>query len=243
MRQIFLILIVFLIFQFSVFAQTETSPCPKISVSGPASPFAESPWTYTASVENSENIEIEYLWQTTAGKIIAGQGTRAIELDIRDTKGRSITVTVEIKGLPENCPNSFSEHAVADILERNDCLTGREEIARFEEASQLDKFIARLRLNPDFWARVTLKFAEKSTAEQNNSRIFRIAKHFALRKAFSEMKRVVFIVAKDKKDKEEGAEICFLAAEDSNASCDDCKVIKGADIDWSKFSKPKKPKK
>jgi len=110
MKQIFLILIVFFMFQVSASAQTEDSPCPKLSVAGPTSPDSESPWIYTALVENeSDYPEIKYLWDTTAGKIISGQGTRTIELDVRDTGGLSITVTVEIKGLPKNCPNTFSE--------------------------------------------------------------------------------------------------------------------------------------
>jgi hypothetical protein len=113
MKQILLTLILFLMLQICAFAQTEKLPCPKISIAGPSSTDSESPWTFTALVENqSDYPEVEYLWDTTAGKIISGQKTQTIKLDVRNTDGRNITVTVEIKGLPKGCPNTFSETQV-----------------------------------------------------------------------------------------------------------------------------------
>lgn len=119
MKQIFPVLIAFLMFQVSALAQPENLPCPKISIAGPSSPDSESPWTYTALVENqSDYPEIEYLWDATAGKIISGQKTRTIKLDVRNTDGLSITITVEIKGLPKDCPNTFSETQVVSKSEK-----------------------------------------------------------------------------------------------------------------------------
>ena len=242
MKRVFLILTVFLLFQISAFAQTENLPCPKISVAGPSGVIdaeSDSPATYTASVENSENLQIEYLWETTAGRIIAGQGTHTIELDVRDTGNLNITVTVEIKGLPETCPNTDSETQVVSKREPHNCLPYGN-VPKSGEFLKLDQLTIRLRQNPDISSVLRLYFKKNPTQKQINSRISRITKHFAFRKAAVLLDRVTFVIIEND---DEYMRICYFPKDKEETYCDDCKIIKGADVDLSKLTKSKKPRK
>jgi len=89
--------------------------CPKISVSGPAGiPSPGDTITFTAAVDtNRKDLKFDYLWSTEAGEIVSGQGTSVISVKV---SGGTLAATVEIKGLPEGCPNKWSEHMIADPL-------------------------------------------------------------------------------------------------------------------------------
>jgi hypothetical protein len=91
-----------------VLAQTtETSNCPTVDVSGGGFPEKGQPVSFTANVIDSENREFEYIWTVSDGKIVACQGTPSITVELIGEK--DITVTVEVKGFPEGCPNTQSD--------------------------------------------------------------------------------------------------------------------------------------
>lgn len=99
-------------FCFSAFSQTENNPnCPVLSVSGPAGIISPGEiMTFTANLdEKAKNYNIEYVWSVSEeNALVKGQGTPTIEV-IQNNEGRGTTATVEIKGLPEGCPNTESE--------------------------------------------------------------------------------------------------------------------------------------
>ncbi len=95
----------------SIYAQaTDNSICPTVSVSGPAG-FVEpnNPATFTVNVDTKgKELNLEYIWSISAGEIISGQNTPT--LTVKQPDG-NLTVTVEVKGLPDGCPNTDSETA------------------------------------------------------------------------------------------------------------------------------------
>lgn len=109
MKKILFISVLIILFGLNLFAQ-DPANCPTIDVIGPGGiPFQGEPVSFTANVDTKErtDLQIEYVWTVSSGKIIYGQGTPNITVE-RDSD-ESITVTVEIKGFPEGCSNADSE--------------------------------------------------------------------------------------------------------------------------------------
>lgn len=84
------------------------SDCPMISVTGPSGLVSPGQLAmFSAQIDNkANNFTLEYEWSTSVGKIVTGQGTSRIEVVM---PAHSLTVTLEVKGLPSNCPNIASE--------------------------------------------------------------------------------------------------------------------------------------
>jgi len=112
MKQIFFAVILALVFSVLTFAQSEKSPCPEIDVSIDANELFNltEPMLFSVKVgDEAKNLSLEYAWTVTQGKIIEGQGTPSIKVDIAGLNDLNITATVEIKGLPKNCAKIASE--------------------------------------------------------------------------------------------------------------------------------------
>jgi len=96
---------------FTTAAQTNSDlSCPKLDVSGGGIALVgETAW-FTANVDtNGENLNLEYVWTVDGdGKIVSGQGTNTIGVELL-SEG-NITATVEVKGFPESCQNTSSEN-------------------------------------------------------------------------------------------------------------------------------------
>ena len=93
----------------AAFAQPN-SGCPTVNVMGPAGIVeAGQKARYSAHVEPiDQSWTLEYKWTLSEGTIDSGQGTSQIEVIQPDA---SLTVTVEIRGLPSGCPAVASELA------------------------------------------------------------------------------------------------------------------------------------
>jgi hypothetical protein len=243
MKRVFLATIICFMFQIAAFGQTEKTPCPKISVAGPSGiidPTSGDPATYTASVENSENLQIEYFWETTSGKIISGQGTSTIQLLVGETGSSNVAVTVKIKGLPEHCPNEATETQVIAKREPHNCLDTYGKISLREEYGEMDNVMVRLRLFSGSSVVFYLSFRRKPAKRQIDARILRMLKAFALRKRLEESKnRIAFVVFEDKA---EYTRICYFSENEEKIDFNASGVIKAANVDLKKLSKPKKPK-
>ena len=96
------------------FAQSGT--CPTINVEGP-SEIVKRGGTITYSVDTQTNagMNLVYEWTVSSGKIIRGQGTSNIEVLVTEISSNGTLATVEIKGLPEGCPNGDSECSCGDL--------------------------------------------------------------------------------------------------------------------------------
>jgi hypothetical protein len=104
------------VFCFCAFAQTpNTAPCPAIWVTGPAGvPMPNKPINFFVTIDNKvKDLLIKYIWSASHGKIIEGQGTQNIKVVLQPSDG-GLTVQVEIKGLPADCPNIAAESLTYD---------------------------------------------------------------------------------------------------------------------------------
>jgi hypothetical protein len=91
-------------------AQTkETSICPRIEITGPwFVPKAGDIVSYIAHIdEKGKDLKLEYVWSIKGGKILEGQGTTSIKVEF--PYNGKLNVTVEVKGFPMECPNTYSE--------------------------------------------------------------------------------------------------------------------------------------
>ncbi len=89
--------------------QIALDDCPKLEISCPDE-VPESGKTYVVKlhVEGAHDPEkLSYKWSVSSGEIIDGQGTPTMK--VRFTEGgKTLTATVEVGGLPKNCPNTAS---------------------------------------------------------------------------------------------------------------------------------------
>lgn len=101
-----------IIFCMAVIGQEKKEICPVISVRSPNSMAGPGETeTFTVSVEGSEKYNLSYSWAVSEGRIVWGQNTPSIKV-LRYDCNAAIAATVEIKGLPESCPNTASESSV-----------------------------------------------------------------------------------------------------------------------------------
>ncbi|NJM53020.1 MAG: hypothetical protein HC846_06250 [Blastocatellia bacterium] len=95
----------------SVLSALAQSSCPTIFVTGSSSltPIGDS-ITFTAKVEGIEFEKIKFEWTVDKGTITNGQGTSTINVATNvDIAGQTVTATVKISGLPQDCKNEATE--------------------------------------------------------------------------------------------------------------------------------------
>lgn len=115
MRNLFFIAVLILAVSISSYAQTSPDySCPVIQVFGPAGIIPPNEVaSYRAEVDTKgQQLDLKYFWSVSAGKIISGQGT--LNIEVRQPENASLTVTVEVNGVPEGCPNTASENSFGD---------------------------------------------------------------------------------------------------------------------------------
>ena len=72
----------------------------------------KSPVRFEVRVDGAEkDKQLKYTWFVSAGRILSGQGTNAIVVSMKDQGGRSLTATVVVCGLPDECENVASSTA------------------------------------------------------------------------------------------------------------------------------------
>ena len=86
--------------------------CPLVTVSCPST--GQQPYTFIATVidpetkEKISNLNVEYCWTLSKGKIAYGQGTNSITVEGNSPETRSITATVDVRGLDSECNTKAS---------------------------------------------------------------------------------------------------------------------------------------
>jgi hypothetical protein len=155
-----------LILIFCLISFWQDSNCPVISVTGPASiPRANEPITFTVNIdEKARDLKLEYVWSVDKGEIISGQEAQTITVKL----GADLTIyaTVEIKGLPEGCPNIFSETGFGDPVPEavliEEMLVSGSKI----DAAKFDKLIGALKNDSDTTAYIIIHTAEKTSKKR-----------------------------------------------------------------------------
>jgi hypothetical protein len=86
--------------------RTTVVPCPTISVSCPSAVEPKQPVVFEATVAGGPaDIKPSYRWSISAGKILSGQGTSKLVVDVSELGGKSITATVSVGGdYNPSCP-------------------------------------------------------------------------------------------------------------------------------------------
>jgi len=80
------------------------SRCPAVSVSCPSGADSKKPVVFEASVAGGDwEVKPSYTWSLTAGKIMTGQGTTKITLNVSELAGKSVTATVIVGGFDTEC--------------------------------------------------------------------------------------------------------------------------------------------
>ena len=78
-------------------------PCPTLSVSCPSSVDSKGLVTFEATVSGVFSEIATYEWSLSAGRIISGQATRKITVDVSGVSNESVTATVSLGGLNPLC--------------------------------------------------------------------------------------------------------------------------------------------
>lgn len=110
---------IFLIFSTLLFVTNAFSQnnCPTISVKGPSqiTPIDDS-MTFTANISGGSFDKVSYEWIASNGTIVSGQNTPTIVVSTNsDLAGQTVTATVKISGLPQNCQNETSESGEVEM--------------------------------------------------------------------------------------------------------------------------------
>lgn len=154
-------------FCFCAFAQTsETSPCPTISVTGPSGiPMPNESINFSASVDNKGNdSEIKYVWSVSHGKIVEGQGTQNIKVILAPSDG-SLTVTVEVKGFPTNCPNTASESLSPDCSPQAEKIEEVSEPIAQIEKNRIAEIVRALQNDPNAQLYIIFRHKENTSSK------------------------------------------------------------------------------
>ena len=81
-----------------------STPCPTVTVSCPSEAVSKQPLTFEATVSGGyTDSTVTYKWSLSAGKIISGQGTSKVKVDVSDLTGQSLTGTVTVGGFNPKC--------------------------------------------------------------------------------------------------------------------------------------------
>lgn len=98
----------------SVTQDNRNATCPTVVVNGPTGivPLGQLA-TYRVVVENGERLDLKYIWTVSQGTIESGQGTAAISVR-QPNDWYCPTATVEVIGLPRECPAIASETTSCD---------------------------------------------------------------------------------------------------------------------------------
>ena len=130
-------------------AQSQAPSCPSLHISCPSVDL-DQPLSISLNVSGGgPQTNLKYKWQLSAGEIVSGQGTPEIKADTTGLEGKTITATVEVDGMPAECPKTIScsftiivdsRAFPAAKFDKYDKLSWANEVARLDNfAIQLQK--------------------------------------------------------------------------------------------------------
>ena len=203
-------------------------PCPAIQIIGPST-IANPGETMTFLVkdENAKrNENLKYTWTASLGSIIEGQNTPTIKVaTTAEMSGANITAKVEIRGLPTDCTNEFSEVSSIEAIRDIEPIDDYGKISRNQEAGRLDNLFFQLTENPKTVAFIRILKGENATANQIRKRIKRIVNHANFRRFPKQ--RLIFLTENSKWE----STVIFIFPENYKVpECENCEIIKGEDV-------------
>jgi len=226
MKRIIFTAILILAFCFAAFAQVNENQCPKISLTNTI-PISEVPVKFTAETGNEiDKYNVEYQWKVKDGKIIEGQGTKTLKVLYYEKHNEVNTpVTLEIKGLPENCENTFSTRFYMKIVRskpikfwRTVFLDEYEKVTIGDEKARLDNFFITLQEDKTAEGFIRLQV---NTRANLHGRLKRINDHLFFRR-FNKT-RISFAVVKNEKEQ---TQFWAVPKRAKLPNCENCVIVK-----------------
>ncbi len=89
-------------------AQIRAQECPTVAVACPDEANISTKVWFMANVSIWSAEKPAYRWSVSQGRIVSGQGTPSIEVDVSDVHVATVTATVEITNFPTPCSNRAS---------------------------------------------------------------------------------------------------------------------------------------
>lgn len=136
-------------------APEDVAHCPFLRVKGsPYVPQPNSPLKFQANLEfNGKKLQPVFLWKVSEGKIINGQGTDRIEVEVSSGASGKVIAKVDVSGYSLECPieTTTAEYQTAfgvgyfKFNEYGDICSG-------DEKARLDSFASQLQSNPEVQA-------------------------------------------------------------------------------------------
>jgi hypothetical protein len=178
MKKLICTLIFILCFSFFTSAQTGNSPCPEITVQGPAGLVkAGETITFTAKLDKkTSDSNLEFEWTVSQGTILDQQGTSEIRVaTTEDMAATNVTATVKIKGL-SHCNNEASEIAVIqDIMTK--CVFPYGKMPIQEELLRIDNYLISVFNDPGSKGYIFFEIDKNENLRDVKNRITKVFKH------------------------------------------------------------------
>jgi len=196
MKNFPLLLFFSLTFVFAVSAQTnQSSSCPTVDITGGGFPGPNEPVSFAANVDTKgrTDLQVEYIWTVSSGKIIYGQGTPTITIE--PDSDQNITATVEVKGFPEGCTNTSSENMGCGLRNPEPIKIG--ELLNFNtptEKAQLEEL--KNKILADSYAQIYVvgRF-KKNTSEKKIAQKLKRIRSFLMKELALDANRITTVIA------------------------------------------------
>lgn len=120
--------------------------CPTVQVACPDAISENQPITFNVAIAGEVNHITGYNWTISAGRIISGQGTPSITVDISGLAGQTVRADVDIAGFDMPCPASCSVSVPVPLKPRK--FDEYPDIAFNDEKARLDNFAIQLQQEP-----------------------------------------------------------------------------------------------
>ena len=97
------------------FQQSDVIYCPSyVSIREIGDVFNRNkPFEFSAQIHDEDSSrKLDYVWEVSTGKIIEGQGTEKIKVDVREIRGDYIITRLTIKGYALECNNQATDKVI-----------------------------------------------------------------------------------------------------------------------------------
>ena len=177
-------------------AQDKRAGCPVLQIQFPdemAQP--QSKFVISANIDGLSETA-KFIWGLSAGKIVAGQYSRKIEVLLgKETGATNVTIFLTVEGLAPDCPNTVSDVfpvAAPEIIDYPDGYSGLDPL---EVRSQVDDFFVLLKNYPDTEGLIVLRYSENETDERLLKRVRQVLE--AVRFRNYDITRLSFVVPEE----------------------------------------------
>ncbi len=180
----------------------------------------DEPITFAASLsKEAEKFNLEYKWTVSGGEIIEGQETLIVRA-LQDESGKSLTLTLNVIGLPQGCENTSSESVFICIGFTPELIGEFSTVAPRIDKAKLDYFAIRLQNNPSAIVYIIEKFEKKTslnTIKQKNQKII----DYLTAKGIEKDRIVLLNTSAD----ENLTQFISVPAGTPPPTCDDCIIV------------------